>query len=331
MKIIKKLQELYPDLEIEESFGKVAGGYLSDNFSIGNNEKKYFLRQYRSQYDRERIESMHRIKKFFLENGIPIIPPIETSEGKTFFELKGRFYALFPFIEEETIEASNLSFGSIRSIGKMLAKIHVLSKDGFPNITEVKTEIFNKEKAIEQGEEFLKIIKEKEKLDDFDRMALRQITYKLEKIRENDTTVEDLSLKSDHLIHGDFHELNLFFANNGEVKFVYDLEKAVIAPRAYEIARSLDYICLTKFDEDHYIKAKEFIKAYRSIYELSDQELRKGWIFWCLKNVHSFWIEKAHYLENNTRTDVFYPMQDKKLLFYAEKRDEVVSNILGEL
>jgi len=329
-KLIEKIHQSYPELEIEKFFGKVAGGYLSDNYAVGNNQKKYFLRQYRSQYDEARVQSMHRVKKFFDENGIPIIPPIETSQGKTFFEFESRFYALFPFIEEKTIEASDLSERSIKSIGKMLAKIHLLSKNGFPNLTEERASEFDKEKCLKIGEEIKAIVDDIKNPTNFDKMAQKQVNYKIDLIKKNQIKFSDLGLKFDHIIHGDFHSLNLFYDENGEVKYVYDLEKAVVSPRSFEIARAVDYICLGEFGSENIKKAKIFIAAYRSVYPISSSEIRTGMLFWYLKNIHSFWIEEAHYLNNNFRTDVFYPIQDKKLKYYEKHFDQMIAEILEE-
>jgi len=326
-KLTKKLAEIYP-LQITKYLGKVAGGYLSDNFAVGNDNKKYFLRQYRAKYTRKEIEEVHRIKNFFAENDIPIISPIRTKSGETFFEFENRFYALFPFVEEKVIEAKDLSLKSIKSIARMLAKIHLLSKNGFPKLTEDRTNIFNKEKCLKLGKKLLKITEEKAERDDFDNLALEVINFKLDLIEKNTITFDSLDLSFDHLIHGDFHEMNLFYEKNGEVKYVYDVEKATVAPRAYEIARSLDYICLTDFKDKNFKKAQEFIKSYRSVYPISDEEFKKGYLFYEMKRIHNFWIEEAHYLDDNKRTDVFYRSNFKKLKYYAKYTETILNNIL---
>lgn len=327
--LIKKLAEIYP-LQITKFLGKVAGGYLSDNFAVGNENKKYFLRQYRAKYTRPEIEAIHRVKKFFAENGIPIISPLKTNNDETFFQFDDRFYALFPFVEEKTIEASNLTDNSIKSIGRMLAKIHLLSKNGLSNLTEEKTSAFDKEKCLEIGEKIRAMVMGIKAPSDFDKMAQKQIEYKIDLIKKNQIKFSDLGLKYDHLIHGDFHALNLFYDENGEVKYVYDLEKAVVSPRSFEIARAIDYICLENFDPENIRRAKIFISAYRSIYPISNDEIKIGLRFWYLKNIHSFWIEEAHYLNNNFRTDVFYPIQDKKLKYYSKNFDQMIKNILED-
>jgi homoserine kinase type II len=328
-KLIKKLVEIYP-LKITKSFGKVAGGYLSDNFAVGNENKKYFLRQYRAKYTRPEIEAIHRVKKFFAENDIPIISPLKTNNGETFFGFEDRFYALFPFVEEKNIRAKDLSLKSIKSIAKILAKIHLLSKDGFPNITDDRRSTFDKEKCLCLGEKLLEIVKKKKKKDEFDNKAIEVIKFKLNLIKSNAITSDSLSLSFSHLIHGDFHELNLFYDKEGEVKYVYDLEKATVAPRAYEIARALDFICLTDFKDKNFEKARKFIKAYRLIYPITDGEFRKGYLFYEMKRIHNFWIEEAHYLDNNKRTDVFYLPNYKKLIYYSKNLDKVADKILKE-
>ena len=323
--LIEAINKEYSEI-VTESYGKAHGGYLSENYIVGGKERKYFLKQYRSHYSEQDIKNIHKVKKYLSENGIPVVLPINSKNNESFISYNTRYFALFPFIEAKSIKPEKASTVAVKSMARMQAKIHLLSRKELPMIHEKETSVWDGNKALEKGEILLKIVLNIKKLNKFDKMALKYIKFKLKLIKANNITPQSIGLENDHLIHGDFHGLNLFFDDDDEVKYVFDLEKTVIAPRSYELARAMDYICLNDFN---FKKAGIYLSTYREIYPMSDVEFRKGFLFYYLKGVHTFWIEEFHYLDNFTRTDVFYKGDNEKLEHFSEDIDGVIDKIVS--
>ena len=101
---------------------------------------------------------------------------------------------------------------------------------------------------------------------------------------------------------------------------IFDLEKTVYAPRVYELVRAIDYICL---NANNLKKAGIYLKAYRQVYPLSDKEFRKGFLYYHMKGIHTFWIEENHYLNNNARTDVFYKNDHEKTIYFSNNFEKL--------
>ena len=306
---------------------KVDGGYLSDSFVVGSSGKQYLLKQYREKYNEQDLINIHKTKQIFSENGIPIIMPLENNQQKTYFKHGNYFYSLFPFVNAKSIKPDKVSDRAVRSMAKMQAKMHKISfSRKIPKIFDRETNLWNKEKALEKGERIKFIIGKRKLKDNFDKIASKFVDFKIANIKKNKIIPEDINLKSDCLIHGDYHAFNLFFDDNYEVKYVFDLEKTVYAPRAYELVRAIDYICLNDFN---FKKAGLYIRAYRDVYPISEEEFEKGFVFYLMKGIHTFWIEENHYLDNNFRTDVFYKDDNSKTNYYAKHSNSVIKKIVS--
>jgi len=114
---------------------------------------------------------------------------------------------------------------------------------------------------------------------------------------------------NDTLVHGDFHAGNLSIAKNTrEIIGICDWEKAQYAPRAYDLARVYLY---TGFDTDtddvvECLKISEkFLRGYRSVIQISDNEFKKGLLVRLRNNVFTTWIEDKCYLNNDARANKF--------------------------
>jgi homoserine kinase type II len=304
------------------SFEKVALGYLTDNYILFDNTKKYFLKKYRFK-DEERIKGIQAAKQYFYEGGIPVILPITSNEGKGFFVFNGEYYALFPFIKGIHIAKENLSNNSIISLAQMLGKIHALGqKATFPIDTKFKG--WSKEKMMAKLETMIDLLNKTDLTVDFNKSALEDLKLKKLLVESNNETIEDLGIKSDCLVHGDYHDFNVFFDDSGKVCYVFDFEKTMYAPRMYELMRSMinDFFFphLQKIDIQ---KARLYLKSYLGICPATNEELRLGFKLYYLRSIHGIWVEEEHYLHGNTRVDRFLIEDYNKLKYITDNFAEL--------
>lgn len=226
--------------------------------------------------------------------------------GKYIFEDDGKFYALFPFVEGNIIRRKDRSPKAFASAGKMLGRIHALSKNGFPGIIDSYHKGWDKQTFLEKAETMKEKIEAIPKKAYFDKLALETLSCKIRLAEENEICYEDLGLGKDHIIHGDYHGQNIFYDNNDEVQNIFDIEKTETSPRTIEIARAIDYMC---FSNDYAAKsfddARIFLSAYNEIYPLGIEELARGVRAYYLGKIHSIWIEEEHYIRENFRVDCF--------------------------
>lgn len=325
--LLSTVQRLYKEASHTTLVEEVRDGYLSRNFILDNRGEKFFLKQYR--FDSvEKIAEIHRAKFFFARGGIPVILPLKTLNGEYFFEEAGKFYALFPFVDGRIIPRAERSPHAIESAARMLAKIHLLSKDGFSVIVQDEAKEWDKEKSLEESSRIQEKIDALNTKSDFDYLALHVLEYKRKIVEANTTQYRELGLINDHLIHGDYHGNNIFYDEHDEVRYVFDLEKTKRSPRILEVVRCIDYMCFSgHYDEKRFHDACIFLAAYSGQYSIERDELARGLHAYFLKNSHSLWIEREHYINNNTRVDCFLE-QELRFLTYCSKHLDLLTRRL---
>jgi Ser/Thr protein kinase RdoA (MazF antagonist) len=325
--VLEKIRDLYEIAGKAELLEKVNSGYLSQNFILQNGSNKLFLKQYRFD-DFEKIKEIHRVKLFFSNGGIPIILPIQHNEGDLIFEHDGKFYSLFPFVEGKIIRRAERSRKAFDSTGAMLAEIHILSKNGHPDIIHDYAKGWKKKKFLSEAKNVRRKIETFLNKTDFDKLALSTLDYKTDLVKQNKLQYEKLNLRNDHIIHGDYHGQNIFYDENDEIKYVFDIEKTEVAPRVLEIVRSMDFMCFSNnYEVKNFEDANAYLAAYNKVYPLSKNELIRGMKAYYLKKTHSLWIEKEHYLKNNFRVDVFLEGELLMLRYYSRNFDKFTEKL----
>jgi Ser/Thr protein kinase RdoA (MazF antagonist) len=324
--LLQKVEKLY-GIKNLKFVKKIRSGYLSHNFVLRSGKEKYFLKQYK--YDEiERVEQIHRVQDFFMDGGIPIIHAIIAKNGKEIFIYKKKFFTLLPFVSGKIIRKKSRSKKAYASAGEMLAKIHLLSKKGFPDIIDDQVRHWTKEEFETESKKIYKIISKIRRKSVFDKLSFKLLKFKINLSKKELLSFEDF--KPTHVIHGDYHGSNIFFNNNEEVSHVFDIEKAEAAPRAYEIARSMDFMCFsTHFTEKNFENARIYLKAYRSLYPISNKELVRGLKLNYLIMIYSMWLLKEHYILGSKRTDELFVSQYKSLQYYSQHFDEFIKKLLS--
>jgi Ser/Thr protein kinase RdoA (MazF antagonist) len=326
MELLEQINKLY-NLQVKTS-EKVTKGFLSENHILTDGKEKYFLKRYRFN-NRERIEEIHTLKKYFADGGIPVILPLINSNQETYFLFEGGFYALFPFINDKQLETEYLDKTAIKSLGEMLGRIHKLGSSANLPIKErfkpwSKTEALGKVKLIEA--EIAKL----EVLTDFDKIAQANIELKKQLILNNSTIYDDLALPSNTLIHGDYLFHNVFFDQNNQVSWVFDFEKTDYSPKTYELFRSMIYSLFNgDITNESLIKAKLYLDSYLTNSPVTQDELKRGLKLYFLKAIHGFWVESEHYLKNNNRVDHFLEIEFKRLKFLTENLTKIEEKLFS--
>ncbi len=311
---------------------KVEKGFLSENHVLADSSgQKFFLKKYRFD-NATRLIEIHAAKELFSHGGIPVIMPIPLLDGQTFFDLDGAYYALFPFVEGRQYERGSMPRKAIISLGKMLARIHLIGKGATLPINDF-VKLYDTKKRINAMDELLAIIDAKEKsetLSDFDVDARRGLIFKKRLLGECPDMITVPSMPNDHLLHGDFLDLNVFFDEYDEVSHVFDFEKTGYGPRVFEIFRCMMYSLVHKpFPDSDMDNARTFLEAYDSVYPIGKEEAASGIRLFFSKAAHGHWVESEHYLKGNNRVDLFLNSDKDRLEYFYENFSQVEKRIIG--
>lgn len=303
---------------------KIEKGYLTNNHVLETESGKYFLKEYHSQETVERMREIHRAKNYFSRGGIPIILPLESRARETFIEHGGRYYALFPFIDGRAIDEEDLTPTSIESLGEVCASIHLLGKKKEAPRVKKEFKPWDWEAFFQKAEQILEVLSTKTTKDSMDILVEEMVRQKISLAERFRREYGEFGFKNDHLIHGDFHDANVFFEEDDRVKYVFDLEKAEMAPRIYEVIRSLDLICLGgKSSEKNLENGRQYLLSYHKKYPLGEKEFQNGTVAYFLGRVYSLWAEEEYCLKGNLRVIPLLPRGKERLQFWVDHLDEI--------
>jgi homoserine kinase type II len=302
--ILKVLKERYHELASSiDSVDPVDAGYLSNNYILQKGTTRYFLKFYRFS-DKRRIVDAHNAKSFFSSKGIPVILPLRGIDGETIQQIGDKYVSLFPFVIGSHFIIGDAPVGAVRSLGHMLGLIHKAGETGYPSISE-RFKSWDKNEFHKIVDQILNMIDKKDHLTDFDINARKALIFKKKSVESETLRYDDMKGLHIGLIHGDYHNGNVFFNESGEVTNVFDFEKTCIAPFAFEIVRAIRYSSVTGYGRIGSEKlVSDFIDGYRQERDISEEELKSGIELFYQHEIHGLWVEKEHYLKGNDRADV---------------------------
>ncbi len=326
--VLEYVQRIYSLEKDIKYIGGVEGGFLAQNYIIGKKDKKYFLKRYR-QEEKIDINKVHNSKFFFSEHNIPVILPLKNLNNDTLFLFEEFTYALFPFIEGRSVSRENISKKEIKSLARLLAQMHIVGRDYPKEIAFRKKNSWEIDSFEEKYSHFHPLISEIENKNTFDKMILDDLRIKNDIAHKYRVKVEDIFAGEEHLIHGDYHERNVFFDNDTDrIINVFDFEKTCLSPRSVELVRAIDFVCLQdSYTDGDISNAKMFFNEYNSIYPISKEEVCGGLLIFFLKKAYSFWIIKEHYVNNSNRVDCFLKNEYSMLRFYDSSFEEYVDEL----
>lgn len=311
---------------------RITEGVLSDNVVLSDGQRLLFFKTYNPKYSHEWIKKVHEVKQFFADQGIPVILPIHDKLDDTSFEANDRIHALFPYIEGRKLERGQLSPTALESAGTMLAKIHHAGSKNYPTDVNLQKLTWDWEEKVREQAELLELATNKPEKSAFDAIAIPFMQQKLIALQDNLKTVESFGMQHDHLLHGDYHDANLFFDNKDQVEFIFDWEKTAFGDRRFELLRAIDLsIFGGVYSDDRFDQATIFIRAYNQHYPLTPEQFAMSIEWYWLHLLRGNWCLKEHYQLGNTRSDKFLPHNIATFDYFMKNADEYRDRLVSAL
>lgn len=105
----------------------VAGGTLNWNFSVHTDSGHKFVRRYRDDITKDRIQGEHDLLTWLAERGVPVAAANETPGGATFVEVGQARWAVFDWVEGEVLPRGTLTPARARMLGAARGQAHPMA------------------------------------------------------------------------------------------------------------------------------------------------------------------------------------------------------------
>ena len=285
-------------------------------FSDG--EATYFLKRYNTT-DTARIHDIATAYERFSQGGIPVIQPIKNTQGESCFFLDETWWGVFPFVDGITKTSTELTSHDVAELGNMLGKIHQVGQScllqDIQPIPLWNKDVFTSEKRLLEYTYHHEIQKR-----EIETLAIENLTTKERFLSSHADFIASLHPLNNCLIHGDFIHNNVFFSPDGQIKATFDLDKACVAPRSYEVARSMFIICFDHgWDETNFTLADTFLRHYLAIHPMSFEEFQSGLYTYTANFSHMTWVEKKVILYKDPRRDKHLRSSNMRIKHLAEE------------
>lgn len=255
----------------KEVLKSLGGGFANFIYEYEKNNKLFILR-----FTLDSYRSFNQVKgemdfiKYLYKNGVAVAKPIELINndivGK--FEVEGKSFSVVCFEKLQGIMGvqADWNISLIQNWGKLMGKIHALSKDYIPD-NIIKRLEWDKDELAEKIESYIPNYE----------------TKVIEKFANIKNTISQLpkDRNSYGMIHGDFTPIN-FLVDNGEI-FVYDFDDCEYNWFVMDIVKAL-YYSMWRSPETRAVKDNEgyaeyFISNFMTGYEKENV-------------LDSFWLDK---------------------------------------
>ena len=276
-----------------------ATGSIHQTLLLQTTTGDYVLRAYRRR-DRRRVESEHSLITYVRQHGVPAVAPLPSRRGTTILEQAGHFYAVFPRASGRQFDRQEFGPTEIAAMGRCLAILH-RALASFPH-----DRVSHRSWAVDAATTLTGIatledaISARPARDEVDRYVLVQLAERRAWLLTNaGRAYVDFQGLDHQVIHGDYQQTNLFF-DNGRVSAIIDWDQAYVAPRAWEVVRTLHLVF--EFDPG---PCHNFLDAYWAEAPLPLAELEVAAAAYSHVRAHDLWPYEAVYLEDNDRARGF--------------------------
>lgn len=277
-------------------------GTINEGVLLHTESGDYFLRRYRRP-DRPHICREHALIAYASVQGLPALPPLPLSAGETILARSDGYYALFPRAPGCQVRREALGDAEIAAMGTCLARLHHGLRAYSPDRVARRAFTVDRAATLQGIGRLEAVIGAKAYRDDFDDDVLTQLAGRRSWLNgwpgDGHDEWDAFGSLDCQVIHGDYQDTNLFFAQ-GKVSAVIDWDQAYVAPPAWEVARALHLVF--DFAPD---LCRVFLDAYRAELPLLPADLDRAATAYCRMRAHDLWLYQAVYLEGNVRVRRF--------------------------
>ncbi|MEY9843320.1 phosphotransferase enzyme family protein [Streptacidiphilus sp. MAP5-3] len=271
------------------------------------------------------LAAQHRTIAALAAAGLPTVPPVTAADGRTLVLLRGRRYALFPFVEgapPPTGRALPLAAGA--DLGTLLGRIHtelrriqppVLDPGPWPSADPLDTR-----RTIADLLSAARSRARRDPADPFDALAERRLLERRVLLAAHaHRRPGPRSAPPAGWVHGDFHPLNLL-RRDGRVAAVLDWDRLGIKPVAEEAVRAA-----TQFFSDEASGAMDltritaYARAYREASGATPEHLTAAVhrVWW--ERLNDFWMLRWRYARRDDRASVLFPAAAAQIVWWTDR------------
>ncbi|WP_443075851.1 phosphotransferase [Streptomyces sp. TRM 70351] len=313
----------------------LAHGLLNRGYRVTTPKGVFFLKHHLDG-DPVALDRRHRATALLGALGIPAVPPVCDADGRSVAVLRGRCYALHPWVTGRHREGAELTPADCRRLGALLGRVHEALRAvlplaeaerdaGHPSADPAATEALI--------EELLTRIRARHRArDTFDLLAEHRLRERRALLREHAQCRPAAgSEPAVGWVHGDFHPLNVLYGQQAAVEpiAIVDWDRLGVQPRAEEVVRAGVIFFVRPDGTLELSKVNAYARGYRRAAGAGAAELAAAVyrVWW--ERLNDFWMLRWHYQLRDRRTDQQFPAAAALVRWWTNGYDRVRDAFCG--
>ncbi|MFF3753592.1 phosphotransferase [Streptomyces sp. NPDC002018] len=335
---VRTLLRHYRDAGEPLSCEPVAQGLLNHGYRVFTTRGSYFLKHHLDG-DHQAIARQHRATQRLQTLGVPVAPPVENEDGDTVSVIKGRCYALHPWIDGRHRDGAQLTAVQSRHLGGLLGRVHtclerVMEPDPAPPAYDSLTytglhDSPDPSDTFALIDELLTLARGRSARDTFDALAEHRLLERRDLLeRHAHRRPPPGAEPATGWVHGDFHPLNLLY-RGGEPAAIVDWDRLAVQPRAEEAVRAAAIFFVRPTGELELTKVRAYARAYRRAAGAAASELAAAVhrVWW--ERLNDFWVLRWRYQLDDRRADPLFAAVSALAVWWTREY-EAVSEAFAE-
>ncbi len=285
-------------IEPVQRIDRATSGTMNETFIVTTDVRQVVLRRHR-RTDLSQIEHEHDVVAHARHRGIPTPAALVDPDGNRVVERGGAYYSLFALARGGQLPHDQLNPPRAWSMGQLLGRLHLALAD-YPVSSSVGERRHSGSETAAQIEHLLRRVEEHPDPDERDHWATEHLRTKLSWLDTHPEPVRHpVAAESVQQIHGDYQHTNLFFVGDTVVD-VIDWDKTEARWPLDEIIRTLALPLGLRPE-----LGAAMITGYRSVHDLSLDELDLAAANYSYGQVHGHWLFEGIYLSQDDRLRIF--------------------------
>ena len=319
---------------------RVSQGLLNRGLRITGPSGGYFLKQYRDDAGHSSsgaIAAQHRTVAGLRDLGLPVVPPVPARDGRTFVLLRGRRYALFPWVEGEHCSGAALDPEQCSALGALLGDIHAALAELHPQVPQPSQAPGPADHSADHSAHpsadpaqtrrtvaaLLALARDRVPQEPLDALARRRLRERLDLLDRHGHRRPDAAPPTGW-VHGDFHPLNLLYRGRNPAA-VLDWDRLGPKPRTEEAVRAATLFF--NHPETGVLdlpRVRRYARAYRAASGSSREEVAAGVhrVWW--ERLNDFWMLRWRYQRQDQRADPLFPAAAAQIAWWCEEYEQVL-------
>ena len=311
----------------------VADSVLNNNYRVDTSGGPRFVRIHKPTRTRETVAGEVRMMEHAGAAGIPVYPPLPANDGAIVQGSGGLLLSVWPWLEGHTLARGGVVPAAAAALGDMHGRLDTALAD-FRDATLRPGRggaNWDTESSIAVLSRVDDLIRYYPAVPEMQVRVQETIRFRLRFLEGGAARpMSDFGGLTVQASHGDYHERNVMFTEDGSVLAVVDWEGRTVVPRVFGLIRAVDFCGILGSASQ-----VGYIDAYGKHVRLSPEECRLGVEMWWQSVLHDAWALRVRFIEGDHRVERFFGEDGERLAvladpeFRARLAETLVSTLSG--